>query len=94
MIRASKLEIQARIVVAEDWVQTVKPKKHPPEDLFASGTAKDIFAWLKQSHGTKAKMSSALSFYMNRAGDSLSPARRSVLNHVRAMIGDMESTPE
>lgn len=86
----TKTEIQARLALSKD-LDKVTPKKQPPKDLFATGTADAIFEWLKKAHpGSKAKASSALNFYINRAGDTLSAVRRSVLTRVKAMVSDWD----
>ena len=68
------------------WSGDVKTKKHPPEGLFAEGTAGAIVKWLKSAHGDKAGAMSALNFYINRAGKNLSAARKAVLNSAKETL--------
>jgi Protein of unknown function (DUF3175) len=75
------------IMVADKWSSDVKTKKHPPEGLFKDGSADEIASWLKKSHkGDHGKASSALNFYINRAGKNLSDERKKVLESVKGKI--------
>lgn len=50
----------------------VKTKKHPPEGLFKSGSARKIADWALESHGGDLRKAMAsLNFYINRAGENL-----------------------
>jgi len=68
------------------WSGAVHTKKHPPEDLFAEGSATDIVDWLKSSHKDKRSAMSALNFYINRAGKKLSAKRRAVLDVAKSKL--------
>lgn len=68
------------------WSGDVKAKKHPPEGLFADGSASDIALWLKSSHGDKKSAMSALNFYINRAGKNLSASRKATLDAVKKKL--------
>jgi hypothetical protein len=62
------------------WSGDVKTKKHPPEGLFAEGSAGAIVKWLKSAHADKKGAVSALNFYINRAGKNLPAERKAVLD--------------
>jgi hypothetical protein len=68
------------------WSGDVKTKKHPPEDLFATGSAAEIASWLKSSHGSKKSAMSALNFYINRAGKNLSASRKGTLEAAKKKL--------
>jgi hypothetical protein len=70
------------------WSGDVKTKKHPPENLFADGSAEAIASWLKKEHGTKKGAMSALNFYINRAGSNLKGAQKSKLESVKKLLGE------
>lgn len=76
------------LVTEEKWSGSVTPKKHPPEGLFADGSAAAIVKWLKAEHGDKAGAMSALNFYINRAGKNLSAERRQVFNQAKKSLSD------
>lgn len=78
------------LVNEEKWSGDVKTKKHPPEGLFANGSAAQIVAWLKREHPSKAGSMSALNFYINRAGSNLSPARKDTLAIVKREISSLK----
>jgi len=68
------------------WSGDVKPKKHPPEGLFAEGSAAEIVAWLKSAHKDEAGAMAALNFYINRAGKNLSATRRATLESAKKKL--------
>jgi hypothetical protein len=68
------------------WSGSVKTKKHPPEDLFAEGSAEDIVSWLKDSHKDLRSAMSALNYYINRAGKNLSAKRRATLDSAKEKL--------
>jgi hypothetical protein len=68
------------------WSGDVETKKHPPENLFANGSAEDIASWLKSSHKDLKSAMSALNFYINRAGKNLSTERRSILEKTKDIL--------
>lgn len=70
----------------ELWSGDVKTKKHPPEGLFAKGSATEIAAWLKKSHGDLKGAMSALNFYINRGGKNLSDTQKAKLEHAKALL--------
>lgn len=76
------------IFTEANWSGDVKTKKHPPEGLFASGSAEKITKWLVSSHKDLKSASSALNFYINRAGKDLSAERKAVLNSVKTKLTD------
>lgn len=79
----------------QQWVKDVKTKKHPPEDLFAKGTAGQLLAWLKKEHSDLKGAMSALNFYINRAGKKLDSDRRATLDHVKKMLhAEVEAAAE
>lgn len=84
LILESNMEIISyQQFLEENWSGNVKTKVHPPKDLFANGTAKDITDWLKSVHENKSGAIEALNFYVNRAGNNLSSERMGVMNDVR-----------
>ena len=74
------------IITEAQWSGKVATKKHPPEDLFASGTADQIADWLKGAHKDPKGAMSALNFYVNRAGKNLSAARKKVLDSAKGKL--------
>lgn len=74
------------MLLTELWSGNVKTKKHPPDGLFATGTAKEIADWLKSAHGDKKGAMDALNFYINRAGKNLSDSRKGVLSHAKDLL--------
>lgn len=70
----------------KQWVKDVKTKKHPPENLFAKGTAGTIADWLKKEHGDLKGAMSALNFYINRAGKKLDSDRRATMERVKHLL--------
>lgn len=82
------LELNMAIISYQQFLEenlsgNVKTKVHPPKDLFANGTSKDITDWLKSAHENKSGAIEALNFYVNRAGNNLSSERMGVMNDVR-----------
>lgn len=68
------------------WSGDVKTKKHPPENLFADGSADDIVKWLKSEHSELQSAMGALNFYVNRAGKNLSAERKGVLDSAKTKL--------
>ena len=64
----------------------VKTKKHPPEGLFAKGSATAIAKWLKSSHEDLKGAMAALTFYKNRAGKNLTDGAKAKLDHAKALL--------
>lgn len=87
---SNQLQLNATLrVTAKKWSKDVKVKKHSPAGLFAEGSAEAIAKWLKSSHGDLKGAMSSLNFYLNRAGEGLSPARRKVLEGVKDKLHKM-----
>jgi hypothetical protein len=74
------------MLLQELWSGNVKTKKHPPEGLFANGTAAEIASWLKSAHADKKGAMAALNFYINRAGKNLEPTRKAVLDSAKSKL--------
>lgn len=70
----------------EQWSGDVKTKKHPKEDLFAEGTAKQIADWAIKSHKDLRGAMAALNFYINRAGDKLEADRKKVIEDAKDLV--------
>lgn len=70
----------------KQWIKDVKAKKHPPEDLFAKGTAGQIVSWLKKEHDDLKGAMAALNFYVNRAGKKLDSDRKATLDHAKKIL--------
>jgi hypothetical protein len=79
------LKIQP-VPVLKEWSGDVETKKHPPEGLFATGTATAIVKWLKASHKDLKGAMSALNFYINRAGKNLTADRKGELEAVKTKL--------
>lgn len=76
------------MLLKELWSGDVKTKKHPPEGLFAEGSAAAIVKWLKSAHSDKKSATGALNFYINRAGKNLSAERKAVLDDAKKTLSD------
>jgi hypothetical protein len=76
-------------LIAKNWSGDVKVKHHSPAGLFAEGSAEAIAKWLKKSHGDLKGAMSSLNFYINRAGEGLSPTRKKVLEEVKDKLREM-----
>lgn len=81
-------EIAGLTVTEEKWSGDVKTKVHPPEDLFATGSAADIAAWAKRSHPDLQGAMAALNFYVNRAGKNLSASQKSKVEAAKKLLQD------
>lgn len=68
------------------WSGEVKAKEHPPEGLFADGSATEIAAWLKSAHDDFKGAMSALNFYINRAGEGLTAERKAELESAKGAL--------
>lgn len=81
-------------LTADKWSGDVKTKKHPPEGLFATGSADEIANWLHSSHKDLQSAMGSLNFYRNRAGHNLASGRASVLDSaekkLRSKYGEKE----
>lgn len=84
--RIKQVRLQA---AGEKWSGDVKTKKHPPEGLFKDGSAEDIARWAHSSHDDLGGAMSSLNFYVNRAGDSLSPERKKAINTAKDKLSEM-----
>lgn len=76
------------IFTEANWSGSVKINKHSPEGLFASGSAEKILKWLVSSHKDLKGASSALNFYINRAGKDLPAERKAVLDNVKKKLAN------
>ena len=76
------------ILNEKQWVADVETKKHPPDGLFAEGSADKIAKWLISSHTDLKSAMSALNFYINRAGKGLSADRKAVLEEVKKILSE------
>ena len=82
MSRASEL-----VDVAEKkWSKDVKTKWHPPEGLFANGSATDIADAVIGGHKTLVSAMGCINLYVNRAGDNLSQDRKDTFDKVKGII--------
>ncbi len=77
-------------LVEEKWSGKVKPKKHPPEGKFASGSANEIAEWAKSSHKDVKSAIDAINFYKNRAGKNLTANRRGVMERAIKILQQEE----
>jgi hypothetical protein len=68
------------------WSGDVSTKWHPPEDLFATGSAEEIATTLSQESKDLGQAMSRLMFYVNRAGSNLSSARKSVMTRAEELL--------
>ena len=71
------------------WSSKVKVKKHPPEDLFAKGSAKDIADWAKKSHKDLKSAMASLNFFLNRAGKKLDKKIRRKVEKAKELLVKM-----
>ena len=67
-----KIEAATRLRASDDWSEDVTEdvKKHPKEGTF-KGSASEIAKELRRLHPDLQSASSALSFYINRAGSDV-----------------------
>ena len=70
----------------EYWVSKVKTKWHPPEGLFAEGSAEEIADVLARESDSLRQAMARLNFYINRAGKNLSPERRKELEKAKEIL--------
>ena len=86
-----KIHAAQRLIEADNWSSDVKTKHHTPEGLFKNGTSDEIARELKREHGDDfAGAMSALSFYINRGGESI-PNKKNVegaKDALRKLYGD------
>ncbi len=82
-----QLNAAARLVQADKWSADVTKdvKKHTPEGLFKKST-EEIAQGLKKLHPDLKGASSALSFYVNRAGENLDEADKKKMDDVRERL--------
>jgi hypothetical protein len=77
---------QVLSLTEEKWSGEVKTRFHPKPGLFASGSAQEIADYLhKRCHSFQQCMS-RVTFYLNRAGDNLSPERKRTLERVKDLL--------
>jgi hypothetical protein len=67
------------------WSGEVSTKWEPPEGLFTSSAENIAKVLHSQSDDLKQAMS-RLNFYINRAGDKISDARKSALEHAKDLL--------
>jgi hypothetical protein len=90
-----KIEAAARLVLSDKWSApiTEKVEDHPPEGLFTK-SSNAIARGLKKLHPDLKGASSALSFYLNRAGKNLSDADRKRVEGAREKLKDLYGEKE
>lgn len=90
-----KIEAAHRLIEADKWSQDVTDKvtKHTPEGLFTK-SSNAIAKGLKKLHPDLKGASSALSFYLNRAGKNLSDEDRSRIEGAREKLHDLYGEKE
>jgi hypothetical protein len=74
-----------RVILADKWSGDVKTKWKAPEGLFTK-SAETIANELYKSHDDLKGASSALTFYINRAGSNLSDADKEKFDKVRELL--------
>lgn len=70
----------------EKWSGKVKVKVHPPEGLFASGSAEKIASWAQRSHDNLGSAIKAINFQKNRAGKNLSASRKATIERAIGIL--------
>jgi len=70
------------------WSQEVKTKWHPPEGFFEQ-SAQDVAEGLKNASDSLAQAMDRLNFYINRAGDNLSPERKATLEKAKKILDSL-----
>jgi hypothetical protein len=74
-------------LLCEKQLSDVKTKKHPPEGLFADGSAKKIADWAWSSHGGNLRKAMAsLNFYVNRGGDNLPSDQKEKVEKAKELL--------
>lgn len=87
---ASRLALHKEVLAAgEKWSRKVKTEEHPPEGLFQEGSAQAIADWAYKSHSNLRGAMSSLNFYINRAGENLSEARKKVIENAKKKVRKM-----
>lgn len=84
-----QIKKNAGLLSEKKWSGKVKTKVHPPEDLFATGSADAIAKWAKRSHDDLQSAMGSLNFYINRAGKNLSSDRKSVIKSAEEKLRGM-----
>ena len=65
----------------------VKTKKHPPDNLFSSGSSQKIADWAWSSHnGDLRKAMAALNFYINRGGSNVTDEQRDKVEKAKELL--------
>lgn len=67
-----------------EWLEDVKTKWHPKEDLFSDSDPNKIANYLIKNSKDKGQAMKRLVFYMNRAGDNIK--NKTVLNKVKKLL--------
>ena len=76
-----------KLQMLAERLSDVKAKKHPPEGLFDSGSAKKIAAWALSSHdGNLAKAMASLNFYLNRGGKNVPADQKDRVRAAKAIL--------
>jgi len=64
----------------------IKTTKHPPQGLFASGSASEIADWVIDNHDSAQSAMGSIDLYINRAGSNLKGERKTVLDNAKEKI--------
>jgi hypothetical protein len=71
---------------SDKWSGDVETKKHPKEELFATGTAEELADWSVKAHKDLRAALASLNFYINRAGDKLDADRKAVIEDAKELV--------
>jgi hypothetical protein len=77
---------EAEKLEEEKFLASIATKKHPPEGIFATGSAEKITKWAIASHPDMRGAISAITFYVTRAGSKLSGERKGVMAHAKELV--------
>lgn len=82
------MKLYEKYLKEDKWSGSVETKWHPPENLFSDGSAEEIATTLSQESEDLQQAMSRLMFYVNRAGDNLSAARKNVMTRAEKLLRD------
>jgi len=83
------MSLASRILqlLEDKWSGDVKVKVHPPEGLFAKGSAEEIANWAWKAHKGDLKSAMAsLNFYINRGGKKLPPDQEAKIEKAKELL--------
>lgn len=81
-----KENLEDTLLTEAQWSGEVKTKVHPPEGLFAKGSAGKIAKWAKGAHKNLKGAMAALNYFVNRAGKKLSAERRDTIDQAKKLL--------